>query len=284
MKKMKTSFLIALFAIVLSNTLFAQISTPRTSPAAKVTQTVGLSDVTIEYFRPSLKGRKAFGDVVPYGSMWRTGANSGTFVTFGDDVIINNNKVAKGTYIILSIPTEKEWTVIFNKNTKLAGNDPKDYKVEDDVARFTTKAMPTMPTVESFTMAINNVKPNGATIDIIWENSIISVPFTVDTDSKVMASIKSKIDGPTGNDYYQAASYYFDNKKDIVQAKKWMDMACEKGACNRYWVMRMKGQIYAEAGDKKGAIEAFTQSLNEAKKENDAAYIKMNEKSLNELK
>lgn len=284
MKKMKTSFLIVLTAILFSNISFAQISTPRSSPASKVTQTVGLTDVTIEYFRPSLKGRKAFGDVVPYGSMWRTGANSGTFVTFGDDVMINNNKVPKGTYVIFSIPTEKEWTVIFNKNTKLAGNDPQDYKIEEDVARYTTKALPTMPTVESFTMGINNVKSNGATIDIIWENSIISVPFTVDTESKVLANIKGKMDGPTGNEYYQAASYYFDNKKDIAQAKKWMDLACEKGACNRYWVLRTKGLIYAEAGDKKGAIEALTQSLNEAKKENDAAYIKMNEKSLNELK
>ncbi len=284
MKKFNFSFAVIAFLMLFSVNIFGQISTPRSSPACKVTQTVGLVDVTVDYFRPNLKGRKAFGDVVPYGAMWRTGANSGTTVTFGDEVMIGNNKVPKGTYIVFTIPQEKEWTVIFNKNTKLQGNDPEGYKIEEDVARINVKVLPTMPMVESFTIGINNVKATGATIDFTWENVIISVPFTVDTDTRVMNSIKSKLDGPTGNEYYQAASYYLENKKDIVQAKKWMDMACDKGICNKYWILRTKGLIYAEAGDKKGAKEAFTQSLTEATKENDAAYIKMNEKSLAELK
>jgi len=270
--------------MVLSYYAEAQINTPRPSPFAKVTQTVGLTDVTIEYYRPSLKGRKAFGDVVTYGSIWRTGANAGTLVTFSDEVTINNSKVAKGTYMLLTIPGEKEWTVILNKNTKLNGNDPEGYKQEEDVARMTVKPIATMPTVESFTIQVANVKASSASIDLIWENTIVSFPFSVETDSKVMADIKKKMDGPSGGDYYQAASYYLENKKDIQQAKKWIDMACEKGSCSRYWQLRTKALIYAEAGLKNEAKNFIMESIKGAKEDNNLEYIKMNEKSLSDWK
>lgn len=278
MKKL-TFLLVALLAA--TTILQAQIKTPAPSPVAKLTQEVGLTNVTIEYSRPSSKGRKIFGDLVPYNEMWRTGANASTKVTFGDDVMAGGNKLPKGTYALYTIPGEKTWTIIFHKNLTYWGTGGKDYKVEDDACRFEVPVQSAGVSVESFTIDVNNIKNNGADIILSWENTRVVIPFTSDTDTKVLADIKAQMSGPSANTYYQAARYYYEEKKDMAQALVWINSAMEKGG-EKFWMMRYRALILAEMGRYKEAIEAATKSSEMAKADDNADYPRMNEKNISE--
>ncbi len=278
----KWTFLLVSFLFAAS-VAQAQIKTPAPSPVAKLTQEVGLTNVAIEYSRPSSKGRKIFGDLVPFNEMWRTGANASTKVTFGDDVMAGGNKLAKGTYALYTIPGEKMWTIIFHKNTTYWGTGGKDYKVEEDACRFEVAAQASGYLVESLTIDVNNIKNNGADLILSWENTRIVIPFTADTDTKVLADIKAQMGGPSANTYYQAARYYYEEKKDMAQALVWVNSAMEKGG-DKFWMMRYKALILAEMGRYKEAIETATKSSEIAKSEDNADYPRMNEKNINDWK
>ena len=230
-----------------AGTAQAQIKTPQPSPMSKVTQEVGLMKVEVEYSRPSSKGRKVFGDLVPFGELWRTGANASTKVTFGDDVRVAGNPVAKGTYALYSIPGEKEWTIVIYRNTTFWGTPGKEYKEEDVAAQFNVPVLSQREMVESFTISFNNLRNNGCDMELSWKYTKIVVPITVDTDAKVLADIKSQLDGPSANTFYGAARYYFEEKKDMNQALDWVSKAIEKGG-EKFWILRLKAQILAELG------------------------------------
>jgi Protein of unknown function (DUF2911) len=270
-----------LFVAFSLNIAQAQITTPQASPGATIMQKVGLVDVKIEYFRPSLKGRKMFGTNLPYGQMWRTGANGGTKITVSDDVTIAGNKLAKGTYSIFTIPNEKEWTVMFSKNLTRTGNGDKDYKPEEDAIKFMAKTEKVMPAVESMTFNISDLKDASATIELLWENTKIAFPIVTDADTKVMADIKRTMEGPSGNDMYNAAVYYLNNGKDLTQAYAWMNKAIEKNG-EKFWMLRQKSLIEAGLGKFKDAIATATKSKEMATKEGNAEYVKMNETSMME--
>ncbi len=270
-----------LLAIVASFSLEAQIETPAPSPASKLMQTVGLTEVTVDYSRPSMRGRAVFGELVPYGKLWRTGANAYTKISFDTDVTISGQEVKSGTYSIFTKPGEKNWEVFFYTDTQ-GGGTPREWDDAKVVAKATVPVYPMDMPVETFTITIDDVKSNGANIGIIWENVYVAIPFGVPADKAVMSSIDKALAGPTAGDYYTAAVYYSSENKDINKAKEWMDKAMSMTEKPAFWQLRQQSLILAKAGDKKGAIEVAKKSLMGAEAAGNDDYVKMNKDSLKE--
>ncbi len=273
------------FLLLGAQLAFAQLKTPQPSPVSKISQEVGLTKVDIEYSRPSGKGRKIFGELVRFGEMWRTGANACSKVTFGEDVMVGpaSSKLTKGTYALYTIPNKDKWTVIFYTNTSYWGTPDENYKDEEVAAKFDVNVNTLNDNVESFTIAVNNLRNNAADIDISWEKTKVVVPIKFDTDSKVMADIKTQMDGPSAGTYYASARYYFDEKKDLNTALEWVNKSLEKGG-DKFWILRLKAQILAELGRYKDAISVAEASSALATKEGNKDYPAMNEKSVSDWK
>lgn len=275
---MKKTFFTTLFfsiAILSVSTLQAQIETPAPSPSAKLEQKVGLTDISIEYSRPGKKGRELFVDVEAWGKKWRTGANASTKITFSDDVKIEGNEVPAGTYAIYSIPDKVNWTVILYKDLTIGGNFSK-YDSSQEQLRFQVKTVMMDTEMENFAFLIDEIKNNSAMIGFVWGKYY--VPFKVETevDSRVMAAIESTMAGPTRNDYYQAARYYYNNDKDINQALAWVRKANEME--KKYWQLRLEAQIHAKLGDKNRALAKIADSSAAAKEAGNSDYAAANEK------
>ena len=275
----KLLLLVALVAFAFNTK--AQIETPQPSPASKLEQKVGLTDVTLEYSRPGVKGRTIFGDLVPYNKLWRAGANRNTMVTFSDDVTIDGQSIDAGTYAIFVKPMQGSWEVFFYADTNNWGT-PQNWDDSKVAAKTTVKTHEVPFNVETYTIDINQITNNGAALEFIWEKTYAAVPFSVPTESKVASSIDRVMNGPSANDYYAAAVYYLEEGKDISQSKKWIDKAISMVETPRFWQYRKQSLIYAKAGDKKGAIEAAKKSLAGAKEAGNADYVKMNTDSLKE--
>jgi hypothetical protein len=259
----------------------AQIQTPQPSPFTKVEQKVGLTDVTLEYSRPSMKGRTIFGDLVPYGKMWRTGANKNTTITFSDDVVIDGQTLSAGSYAIFSIPAESSWELIFYSDTNNWGA-PRNFDDAKVAAKTTIEAKKIPMTVETFTIQFDQLTNSSAELGFMWENTYAEVTFNVPTDAKVSAAIEKVMAGPSANDYYAAAVYTMSEGKDLKQAEEWMDKAMSMVEEPAYWQLRQQSLLYAKMGDKKKAIEAAKKSLAGAEKAKNADYVKMNKDSLKE--
>ncbi len=275
---------LSIFAVIaLSFSVNAQIKTPQPSPKAKLQQQVGLTDVTIEYSRPGVKGRKIFGGLEPFGTVWRTGANKNTTIKFSTPVTIGGQKLKKGTYAIFTrLISAKEWEVIFYKKADNWGT-PKKIDEKKIAATVKVEVMEVPFVVETLAIDVNNITNNRANLEIIWEKSYVVVPFAVPTDKAVMANIEKVLDGPSGNDYYAAAVYYLQEGKDIEKAKEWIGKTIAmSGDKTPFWVLRQQSLIHAKAGDKKGAIAAAKKSLAAAEKAENAHHIKLNKESLKE--
>lgn len=285
MKKTIIGFVLSAALVLSAGATQAQgIRMPAASPSQKVEQAVGLSTVSVDYSRPSVKGRTVFGDLVPYGKVWRTGANSSTIIKFTDDVTIEGKQIPAGEYAILSIPNQNEWTIILSKNTKLGGNVGA-YKQEEDQARFTVKPQQNPRKVESFTINFANLKPDAADVEILWDNTI--VPFTIktDVDSKVMSQIKKEaIDNANAdpNVYAAAASYYLETNRELKQALTWIKKANEKDA--KFWNLHTQAKIEAQLKDYKSAVKTAEKSIAEAQKANNQDYVVMNQKAIADWK
>ncbi|WP_405415086.1 DUF2911 domain-containing protein [Maribacter sp. Asnod1-A12] len=270
-----------LLAIVASLTVEAQINTPAPSPAAKLMQTVGLTEVSIDYSRPSMRGRKIFGNLVPFDKLWRTGANGYTLVTFDSDVTIANKELKAGTYSIFTKPGTSKWEVFIYTDI-VGGGTPKTWEENKIAVQFSAPVYPIEMPIETFTISIDDVTGNGANIGIMWENTYVAIPFTVATDVTVMSSIDKALNGPTAEDYYAAAVYYSNEGKDITKANEWMNKAMSMTEKPAFWQLRQQSLILAKAGDKKGAIEAAKKSLTGATAAGNNDYIKMNNDSIKE--
>ena len=267
-------------AITMSYAVNAQINTPAPSPFSKIEQKVGLTDVTLEYSRPSMRGRTIFGDLVPFGKVWRTGANANTKITFSDDVMIGDKTLKAGSYAIFTIPQADKWEVVFY--TETGGGAPNELDMDKVAASVMAEVMPLSMDIQSFTMSFDDVTSSSAVIGILWEKSYVGVKFNVPTDDAVMAAIDKALSGPGFGDYYAAASYYFAEGKDISKAKEWIDKAMNMTKSPRYWQLRQQSLIYAAAGDKKGAIEIAKKSLAAAEEAGNGDYVKMNKESIAE--
>ena len=278
MKKIAITFMV--FALVF--TVNAQIKTPQPSPSSKLEQKVGLTDVTLEYSRPGVKGRTIFGDLVPYGKLWRTGANKNAMITFSTDATVDGQTLKAGTYAIFTTPNAESWDVVFYSDSNNWGT-PQEWDDSKVAAKTTVKSYPMEYSVESFTMDISNLSNKGATIAILWDKTYVAVPFEVPTDAAVVASIEKAMAGTGAGDYYSAAVYYLQEGKDIEKAKMWIDKAIEMGGDKApFWQLRQQSLIHAKAGDKEGAIAAAKRSLAGAQEAGNDDYVKMNNDSLKE--
>ena len=270
------------FALTLMFSVNAQLETPQPSPFSKVEQKVGLTDVTIEYSRPGVKGRKIFGGLEAYGTIWRTGANANTTIEFSDDITIGDGTLKAGKYAMFTKLGEKSWTVMFYTDTDNWGA-PKEWDDTKVAASITVDVNAIPFNVETFTIDINNITNNGGTIDMLWEKSYVAVPFSVPTKAKVSAAINKMMAGPSAEDLYASAVYHLEEGKDINEAVKWIDKAIELTKEQpRFWYIHQQALIHAKAGDKPGAIKAAKESLKLAKEAKYDAYITKNETVLKE--
>lgn len=267
-------------AIAMTAGATAQIETPAPSPFQKIEQKVGLTDVTVEYSRPSMKGRTIFGDLVPYDKMWRTGANKNTTISFSETVMVGGKEVKAGTYAIFTKPNATSWDVYLYTDSENWGTPGKwdDSKV---AAMVSAPVQPMPMSIESFTITFDDLKSDGASVGMLWDNAYVALPIKTMTDKAVSASIERVMAGPAANDYYSAAVYYLENGKDINQAKTWIDKAVSMRS-DAFWYQRQQSLIYAKAGDKKGAIKAAKSSMALAEKAGNADYVALNKKSLME--
>jgi hypothetical protein len=276
------NFLVILFAAA-SLGAAAQIQTPAASSAGSVSSKVGLTDVKIEYSRPKMKGRKIFGEgsgfLVPFGKIWRTGANNGTSIEFSDDVKVEGAAVPKGKYLIFTWPGGAEWTVSLYKDLELGGNTG-GYDTAKEQARFKVKAENLAEKVETFTMAIGDISEDNtrARVQIAWENTSAKFGVTVDYDTKIMDGLD--------NTSMVAARYYFDTKKNPKTALKWINEYFSDGKhAEEFWNLNFKAQVQKELGDKAGAIASAQKSTEIAKKNKDGdfGYIKRNDELIKSL-
>lgn len=268
--------------LALSTTLVtAQIKTPPASPGAKIEQTIGLVDVSVEYSRPSMKGRTIYGDLVPYDKAWRTGANAATKITFSADAKFGGAEVKAGSYALLTKPGMTEWAFMLYPYESGSWSSYLESDVEPVMATAKSWQMPEGVSVETFMIGFDNITSDQGDIFLVWDKTMVMVPITVNTAEAVEASIKSVMDGPSANDYYAAGTYYFNEKKDNKQALEWVNMAIDKGY-DRFWVQRQKSLIQAAMGDKKGAIASAKKSLEMATEAGNDEYIKMNNESIAE--
>ncbi len=272
--------LFATFILCFTISLNAQIKTPQPSPFGKIEQTVGLTDVKIEYSRPNMRGRTIFGDLVPYGETWRTGANANTTISFSDDVTIDGKSLKKGTYALYTVPNKDSWDVIFYSDSSNWGTPE---KWDDSKVALKTKAkVSELPfKMETFTIILNDVMSDSVLLEFAWETTLASLTINVPTEATTMASIEKVMNGPGPGDYFAAASYYHDAGKDLKKAHEWIVKATENEQ-DAYWMWRRRSLIEAELGMKQEAIASAKKSLAAAQKANNKDYVKMNQDSLKE--
>ncbi len=278
-------YLKSIFSIFLSvlcgGLLFAQ-DLPQPSPAAKVEQRIGLTDVVVKYARPSIKGRKVWGDLVPYNQVWRTGANASTLVSFSEEVSIKGQKLPKGEYALFCIPTENEWTVIFNKNLTLWGAD--GYKQEEDVLRVSLKPTFNNPHVESFLIAFDQLQLSGGELVLMWEKMRLSIPIETDVTKKAMGNIEKAIaELDRGFRVYNtSASYLLDANQEPAKALEY----AQKSVAMRevFWNVYTLSRAHAANKQYKEALAAAEKSLKLAKDAKYEPYVKMNEENMAQWK
>lgn len=279
MRKLLT---LALAGCLFSGAAFAQqLKVPAPSPMQTIDQAFALSNIKVEYSRPSAKGRTIYGDVVPFGKVWRTGANGSTKITFGEDVTIEGKPLAAGTYSLYTIPAKDRWEIMFSKNLNLGG-DVANYNTSDEALRVTVIPARLTDRVETFTINIGDLTSNSARLDLMWENTRASVAVKADIDQKIMANI-SKTMEMDSRPYFQAAGYYYDNDKDLGQALTWVNKAIDQNP-KAFWMQHLKAKIQLKQGDKAGAIASAQKSIELARAAQNADYVTMNEKIISQAK
>lgn len=251
-----------------------QLRTPSASPKSVVNQTVGLTEIQVTYARPSVKGRAVFGNLVPYGKIWRTGANAATVVEFSTAVTFGNTEVKAGKYALYSVPDSKQWKVFLYADSQLWGDPGKNYDAAKVVAETFVTPQAISPKVETFTIGFDEIKNNDAQLTLAWDNVLVKVPIKVNTRDAVMESIGKTMNGPTASDYQRAAAYYFEENIDINKALEWSTKAAELNP-TAYWVLKLKSDIQAAKKDYKEAIKTAEKALEAAQKAGNEDYAKM---------
>ncbi|KAA1244747.1 DUF2911 domain-containing protein [Aquimarina sp. RZ0] len=267
-------------AALISIGIEAQVKVPQPSPTSKIEQVIGLTDVSVAYSRPSMKGRKIFGNLVPFDKLWRTGANANTKITFSSAVKVGGKDLKEGTYAIFTKPGKENWEVIFYNDATNWGT-PKEWDDTKAVAKISVKPNELPFNVETFTLMFSDFTPESAHLNIIWEKTEAAIKIEVPSKKMALASIEKTMAGPSSNDHYQAAVFY-KNEKDFAKAKDHIEKAISSREKPAFWFHRQQSLIYAGAGDKAGAVKAAKTSLELAEKAGNADYIKLNKDSLAE--
>src|SRR5262245_2515475 len=284
MKNLIALLVVSLFVSVLPAQEAKKIEFPQPSPSASVKERVGVTDVSVEYSRPGVKERKIFGGLVPYGQIWRTGANAATKITFSTDVKLGGTPVPAGSYALFTIPGQSEWTVILSKVTEEWGSY--SYNQKDDQARVKVKPVTMAEPLETMTIGVQDIRSGKANLVIAWEKT--KVPVEIDTDlvAKVKPQIEAAMAGSGDKPYFPAAMFYYENDLDMAKAKEWITEAAKKQP-DAVWLVYRKGLILKKAGDKQGAMAAAKQALELAAKgegEAKAEYTRLSEALIASLK
>lgn len=274
MKKSFKNLCIALMALSFTGINAQTLKVPAPSPLQTLKQAFALSEIGIEYSRPSAKGRVIFGDVVPFEKIWRTGANASTKLTFGEDVKLEGNLVKAGTYALYTIPNKETWEILIYKDLKLGGNVA-GYKKEDELLRFTVKSKASADKVETFTINVCDITASSSNIELSWENTRVSFSVVADIDASIMTNIDNAIN-KDNRPYYQAASYYYENNKDMNVALGWINKATEQNP-KAYWVMLLKAKIENKLNDTTASIASANKVIAMAKENKNDDYVKMGE-------
>ncbi|MFA7274425.1 MAG: DUF2911 domain-containing protein [Crocinitomicaceae bacterium] len=280
---MKINTLFLALTLTISSSVLAQLKTPQPSPTTTLSQAVGLTDFEIIYSRPGTKGRTIFGDLVPFGEVWRTGANSSTKIKFADDVKIGGKDVKAGQYALYTIPGKDEWTVIIYKGLENWG--AAGYDITQDVARFTVKPTKLADKYETFTIDFSNFATSSATLNLMWENTKVSFSIETPTEAQIEKQIAEMMAGPSANSLYGAARYYLEKERELDKAEMWIAKAIEQKP-EAFWMVHVQAKIFAKEGKKKEAIAAAEKSMKMAKesKDGDFGYVASNEKLIAEIK
>lgn len=274
---------LALALGVLTST-FAQtpkVDFPAASPTATLKQRVGLTDIEIVYSRPSMKGRNIFGSLVPYGQVWRTGANNATKFTVSTPLKINGAEVPAGTYGLFTIPGENEWTIILSKVSGQWG--AYKYNQADDAVRVQVKPVKSSQHIETFLIDLNSLSDESATLWLAWDDVAVPVKIERELTSTLLPQIETFMASEEKNKpYYQSALFYYEHGQDLKKASEWVDAAIKQREA--HYIVHLKAKIHAKLGDKEGALAAANRSIELAKKANDNGYVKMNEDLISSLK
>lgn len=260
----------------------AQVKMPAPSPTQTVKQDFAMGSIEIVYSRPSSKGRKVYGDLVPMRKLWRTGANEPTKITFSEAVELGGKKVEPGSYALYSIPSEENWEIILNKGLNNWGID--GYKETDDVVRFKVMPAKTKNMVETFTIQFANIKPESCEIQVLWEQTVVSIPVTANIKDKLKVQIEDALKNAEKKPYWEAAQFYYEYEKNLPKALDNINKAIE-GYPKGFWMIVYKAKIQKEMGDVAGALESSKKSMELAKEAGNDDYVKINkdlQKSLNE--
>jgi len=248
----KTVCILSFLSFTTLSTMAQDFTMPAPSPKVTIAQQFSTSKVELEYSRPSMKGRKIFGEMIPFGKPWRTGANAITKISFTEEVFFGQQKVAPGTYALYSIPNRESWTILLNKNHKSSGLN--DIKPENDVAKIEVRVVPIRETYETFTIDFNNITTTSATLDIVWENTKVSVPIKVDNQKRILEYLDKELKGK--NPPYSNASFYYAEIGKYEEALKYADKVLSENP-KAFWIQAHKAGIYKKMGkNKEASIEA----------------------------
>jgi hypothetical protein len=271
---MKTVFTLVCFLLISSVSFSQRLTTPTLSPFSKISQQAGLTVIDLEYSRPSARGRTVFGNLVPYGKIWRTGANASTKISLKENVQIGGNPLDSGTYAIYTIPGAESWTIIIHSNIKMRSLAGDVYKQEKDVFRFEVKPEKIEDMVETFTFQFTDMTSSSVNLQLSWENTKVNIPILVEVDNKIAAQMEEFLKTPETiphRTYFEAAQYYLHNDRDLDQALNWINDALVKSPENpRYGLLKAK--IQDKAGDKKAAIKTVNLANDWAVKADNANY------------
>ncbi len=263
------------------------ITFPAASPGCTLQQRVGLTDVTIVYSRPGVKDRTVFGGIVPYGQVWRTGANQATKITFSTPVKLEGHDLPAGTYALFTLPTENDWTIIISTNVDQWG--AYSYNQKDDLLRFQVTPVSLQDTkIETFTIEFNYIRDESAIINLVWDRTVVPLHLAVDVTRALVPQIESAMAAPGKKDAglcYQAANFYYGHNLDLSKALKWLNTGLEGNPRIAFEMLHLKAQILAKQGDKAGAIAAAKESSDLAVKAEGAgsSFVKMNQDLISSL-
>jgi hypothetical protein len=279
MKTIYFSLIIILFQAVFTANIHSQVETPQLSPVCEFKQTVGLTEITFSYSRPSKRDRIVFGNVVPYDKMWRFGANKNSTITISEEIYFGQDTLPKGTYAMFVKPGKESWELNFYSDFSNWGTPEKwdDTKV---VLKLKTPIIVLDTPVETMEISIENIGTASATIGISWDQVQVVYPFNLKTQKQVVENIEKVMAGPSASDYYRSAKYYLNEGLNPEQALDWINKAVALRGESAYWMTRVQAELFAKNGNYSQAIQAAKLSITAATKAGNDNYVKMNEDSI----
>lgn len=281
LQKLKSLSAAVAITALTATSVNAQFKAPAPSPSQTIKQAFALSEISVEYSRPSAKGRVIYGDLVPFGKVWRTGANGATKITFGEDVKVEGTDVKAGTYALYTMPNKDSWDIMLYKDLTLGGNVA-DYKAENEIAHFKVKPKALNDKVETFTIDVADVTSTTANVELNWEKTRVSFSVVADIDAKMMKNIDNALAADT-RPYFQSANYYYENNKDLAKALEWVNKGIENNP-KAFWMVMLKAKIQAKQKDSKGAVASAEQVVTLATEAKNDDYVAQAKKLIAENK